>query len=248
MTEWYEESFGEDYLLVYKHRDIQGALHEVQKMVSWLHLPDGAKVLDLCCGMGRHSLALSDEGYRVTGVDLSDVLLEEAKDLDEEKAVTWISSDMRRLPVEDREYDAVLNLFTSFGYFTKDEEHIKVLMEIYRVLKPNGRFIIDFLNPSYVEQTLVPESHRESEGQRIKERRQIENGYVKKEIIITDLHGGEPRHYHERVKLYTFDEFKAMVEEAGLCIDQVHGSYEEDEYEAKTSPRMIFVGRRPMEH
>ncbi|MFC7678044.1 class I SAM-dependent methyltransferase [Paenibacillus sp. GCM10028914] len=248
MTEWYEKSFGEDYLLVYKHRDVQGAVHEVQKMASWLHLPRNAKVLDLCCGMGRHSLALSEEGYHVTGVDLSDVLLDEAKELDQDKAVSWILSDMRRLPVKDREYDAVLNLFTSFGYFTKDEEHIKVLQEIYRVLKPNGRFIIDFLNPDYVQQNLVPESSRESEGQRIKERREIENGYVKKEITITSLYGGETRHYHERVKLYTLDAFKLMVEEAGLCIDQVHGSYDEDRYEPEVSPRMIFVGRRPREH
>ena len=245
MTEWYEESFGEDYLLVYKHRDVQGAVHEVRKMASWLRLPADAKVLDLCCGMGRHSLALSEEGYQVTGIDLSDVLLEEAKELDQDQAVTWISSDMRRLPVEDHEFDAVLNLFTSFGYFTKDEEHIKVLEEICRVLKPGGRFIIDFLNPAYVEMNLVPESSRESEGQRIDERRQIENGYVKKEITITDLNGGEPRHYNERVKLYTRDEFQLMADEAGLIIDRIHGSYEEDHYEPETSPRMIFVGRRP---
>lgn len=216
-------------------------------MASWLRLPADAKVLDLCCGMGRHSLALSEEGYQVTGIDLSDVLLEEARELDRDQAVTWISSDMRRLPLEDQEFDAVLNLFTSFGYFTKDEEHIKVLEEIWRVLKPGGRFIIDFLNPAYVKMNLVPESSRESEGQRIDERRQIENGYVKKEITITDSNGGEPRQYNERVKLYTCDAFQLMVEEAGLCIDQIHGSYEEDQYEPETSPRMIFIGRRPAE-
>lgn len=248
MTEWYEESFGEDYLLVYKHRDIQGAVHEVQKMASWLHLPAQGRVLDLCCGMGRHSLVLSEEGYQVTGVDLSDVLLEEAKEMDQEQAVTWISGDMRQLPLPSSEFDAVLNLFTSFGYFKKDKEHIKVLQEIYRVLKPNGCFIIDFLNPAYVSQNLVPESSRISEGQRILERRKIENGYVTKDITITDVYGGEPRHYQERVKLYTLDEFKEMVEAAGLCIDQVHGSYDEDQYKPETSPRMIFVGRRPMEH
>ncbi|SMF89369.1 Methylase involved in ubiquinone/menaquinone biosynthesis [Paenibacillus uliginis N3/975] len=247
MTEWYEESFGEDYLLVYKHRDAQGAAHEVQKMASWLRLPAGAKVLDLCCGMGRHSLALSEAGYHVTGIDLSDVLLREARQLDQDKAVTWIASDMRHLPVEDNEFDAVLNLFTSFGYFTRDEEHIKVLQQIYRVLKPDGQFIIDFLNPAYVEQNLVPESSREFEGQRIDERRKIENGYVKKEITITDLSGGETRHYNERVKLYTYDAFKSMVEEVGLYIEQVHGSYDDEKYDPETSPRMIFFGRRPAE-
>lgn len=247
MMEWYEESFGEDYLLVYKHRDAQGAAQEVRKMASWLNLPAGAKVLDLCCGMGRHSLALSEAGYQVTGIDLSDVLLREARQLDIENAVSWITSDMRHLSVLDNELDAVLNLFTSFGYFTKDEEHIKVLQQIQRVLKPEGQFIIDFLNPAFVEQNLVPESSRVSEGQRIDERRQIENGYVKKEITITDLNGGEPRYYNERVKLYTLDTFNSMVEEAGLSIDRVHGSYDEDKYDTETSPRMIFLGRHPVE-
>src|SRR5690606_41599411 len=79
MAEWYERSFGEDYLLVYKHRDVQGAKREVHTMISWLDLPVGAKVLDLCCGMGRHSMALVEAGYEVTGVDLSDVLLREAR-------------------------------------------------------------------------------------------------------------------------------------------------------------------------
>lgn len=67
MTEWYEKSFGEDYLVVYKHRDFGGARKEVERMISWLGLPPGSKVLDLCCGMGRHSLALAEAGYEVTG-------------------------------------------------------------------------------------------------------------------------------------------------------------------------------------
>jgi ubiquinone/menaquinone biosynthesis C-methylase UbiE len=52
---WYQESFGNDYLIVYKHRDLQGAYNEVKQMIDWLQLPVGAEVLDLCCGMGRHA-------------------------------------------------------------------------------------------------------------------------------------------------------------------------------------------------
>ncbi|NMO95264.1 class I SAM-dependent methyltransferase [Paenibacillus lemnae] len=248
MTEWYEKSFGEDYLLVYQHRDMQGAEHEVHNMVAWLKLEEHAKVLDLCCGMGRHSLVLAEAGNQVTGVDLSDELLAEAKSEDEQGQVRWLQSDMRRIPVQDGEFDAVLNLFTSFGYFTNDKEHIKVLEEIRRVLKPNGKFIIDFLNPAYVKRHLVPASSREAEGQQIEERRVIENGYVKKEITITSTEGGgEPRRYNERVKLYTCEEFRDMIHEAGLIIDQIHGSYDEDMYDPEESPRMIFVGRCPGE-
>lgn len=89
MTEWYEKSFGEDYLVVYKHRDFGGARKEVERMISWLGLPPGSKVLDLCCGMGRHSLALAEAGYEVTGVDLSEVLLREARSQTGAEQVTW---------------------------------------------------------------------------------------------------------------------------------------------------------------
>lgn len=247
MAEWYEESFGEDYLLVYKHRDIQGAKREVHKMIAWLGLGQGAKVLDLCCGMGRHSMALHEAGFEVTGVDLSPVLLREAKKNDPEGKVTWLRADMRDLPLEGG-FDAVVNLFSSFGYFERDEEHVRVLKEIARVLKPDGRFIIDYLNPRYIAGHLVPASERTDEGQLISERRAIEEGYVKKWITITSMDGRDaspdnPRKYMERIKLYEREDFAAMLSEAGLTLDHVHGDYDEGEFDPDQSPRMIMVGR-----
>jgi ubiquinone/menaquinone biosynthesis C-methylase UbiE len=244
MTEWYENSFGEDYLIVYKHRDFCGARKEVDQMIAWLRLPPGSKVLDLCCGMGRHSLALAEEGYEVTGVDLSEVLLREARSQFGAEKVTWLRSDMRDLPL-DGGFDAVVNLFTSFGYFEKDEEQVKVLREIYRLLKPGGKFVIDFLNPAYVIRHLVPHSTREDGENLIEESRRIEDGYVKKDIILTTKNDSTPRQYHERVKLYSLEEFKGMIEEAGLQLVAVHGSYEDEIYDEERSTRMIFGGIRP---
>ncbi|MCM3041877.1 class I SAM-dependent methyltransferase [Paenibacillus motobuensis] len=246
MAEWYEQSFGEDYLLVYKHRDFQGAKREVHKMISWLGLPSGAKILDLCCGMGRHAMALEEAGYEVTGVDLSEVLLREARRNDPDQRVTWMHADMRNLPLSGG-FDAVVNLFTSFGYFDQDAEHIKVLKEVRRMLKPGGQFIIDFLNPEYTMAHLVPESERTYDGQLIKERRVIEDGYVKKRIEIIDQTGAAdlgtgPRHYLERIKLYSLEDFTAMLEEAGLGLKEIYGSYDEDSFDPLVSPRMIMVG------
>lgn len=243
MSEWYEESFGEDYLIVYKHRDFGGARREVDKMMKWLALPQGAIILDLCCGMGRHSLALSEAGYSVTGVDLSEVLLQEARSQTGAGAVTWIRSDMRQLPL-DGGFDAVVNLFTSFGYFEEDEEQVKVLREIHRMLKPGGKFIIDFLNPDDVIRRLIPHSTREDGGTLIDESRRIEDGYVKKDIILTSKSGGKPRQYHERVKLYSLETFSTMISAAGLQIEAVHGNYDEGDYDAQHSTRMIFRGGR----
>lgn len=244
MTEWYERSFGRDYLLVYRHRDFQGATQEVHRMMEWLRLPASASILDLCCGMGRHALALAEAGYRVTGVDLSEVLLEEAMAHDTLGQVKFLRGDMRELPV-DGPFDAVVNLFTSFGYFTDNEDNARVFQEIHRVLKPQGRFIVDFLNPSYVLQHLVPHSERVDGGTRIEERRRIENGFVKKAITLTDASGGEQREYEERVRLYELADFRNMMDEAGLVIDQVHGSYDGAAYDEEQSKRLIMVGHRP---
>ncbi|TXK84676.1 class I SAM-dependent methyltransferase [Paenibacillus sp. N3.4] len=237
---WYQESFGNDYLIVYKHRDMKGAYHEVKKMIDWLGLPQGSQVLDLCCGMGRHSMALAEFGYKVTGVDLSEVLLNEAVKLDSSKEVKWLRGDMREVPLKEQ-FDAVVNLFTSFGYFDEDEQNEKVLHEIHRLLKPSGRFIIDFLNPVYIKANLVPQSERTEEGLCIRETRTIEDGCVRKRIVISEV-GSQDRHYLEQVKLYDRMTFEVMLQKAGLTIDNVYGGYDGQAYEAETSSRLIFVG------
>ncbi|TVY12038.1 class I SAM-dependent methyltransferase [Paenibacillus cremeus] len=244
MTEWYKKSFGNDYLLVYKHRDLQGAYDEVRRMMEWLELPEGAEVLDLCCGMGRHSMALTSFGFTVTGVDLSEVLLAEARKLDAQEEVTWIQGDMREVPLQ-YSFDAVVNLFTSFGYFDVESDNERVLREMHRLLKPGGRFIVDFLNPDYVKARLVPQSERVEGPLRIEERRRIEDGFVRKTILIQEEgSASEPRQYEEQVKLLSQETFLGMLDRAGLSVDAVYGGYDASAYDPASSLRMIFVGRR----
>lgn len=243
MAEWYEKSFGQDYMLVYKHRDLQGAYEEVRQMMEWLELPEGAEVLDLCCGMGRHSMALHGFGFRVTGVDLSEVLLAEAQKLDREGEVRWIRGDMRSVPLNGP-FDAVVNLFTSFGYFADPVDNEQVLKEIRRLLKPDGRFIIDYLNPAYVAANLVPHSVRTEGEVMIDERRRIEDGFVRKTIVLKDEKSRGERVYEEQVKLIEREAFLEMLHRAGLAVDAVYGGYDASLYEPASSKRMIFVGRR----
>ncbi|MBE1443523.1 class I SAM-dependent methyltransferase [Paenibacillus sp. OAS669] len=244
MSDWYRKSFGDDYLLVYKHRDMEGAYHEVKRMIEWLKLPQGSSVLDLCCGMGRHSMALRDFGYKVTGVDLSSVLLMEANKLNVNKEVRFLQGDMRNVPLTET-FDAVVNLFTSFGYFEHDEENERVLREIYRLLAPEskGKFIIDYMNPDYVKQHLVPFSSRMEGGITIEENRRIEDGFVKKTIVVRDSDAGE-RTYLEQVKLYGLEAFRELLDRSGLEVTHVYGDYHASEYDRNESKRMIFVGHR----
>lgn len=243
---WYERSFGEDYLLVYKHRNQLEADRFVQNVIGWLKLAQGSRILDLCCGAGRHALALADAGYRVTGVDLSPVLLRKAKESDSDGCVRWVRADMLALP-EDGTFtecfDAVVNLFTSFGYFETETEHLNVLKQIRRALKPGGRFVMDVLNAGYTQDHLVPFSRREENGVMISESRSIQNGFVIKEIVIEER-GSRPRSYTERVKLYSPEAIKSMMEGAGLRVNAMRGSYDGDAYDQLSSPRMIMTGYR----
>lgn len=242
MTDWYAQSFGKDYLIVYKHRDFSGALREVRAMADWLGLPAGARVLDLCCGMGRHALALAELGYQVTGVDLSATLLEEAKRHDSAGAVTWLRGDMRDVPLEGP-FDAVVNLFTSFGYFARDEENGAVLQEMDRLLRPGGRFLLDFLNPGHVRRHLVPHSVRTVEEDTIEETRVIRDGRVEKTIVIRSEAGGE-RQYKESVRLYEKEDFTRLLQPTDLAVERVFGDYDGSDYEAETSKRLILLGRK----
>lgn len=246
MKPWYEQSFGTDYMLVYKHRDCHNANNEMRRMVDWLRLPEGAKVLDIGCGMGRHSLALASFGYFVTGIDLSSILLKEAILHDADQTVKWVEGDMRELPFEAGSFDATFNLFTSFGYFMLEEDNVHVLRNIRRVLRKDGSFLIDFLNPIYVEKHLVPCSERRDEdcGLLIQEVRSIQDGWVQKEITVSDPDNhDEFRQYLERVRLFRLAWFERHLAECDLVLEQLYGNYDGSAYDAAASPRMIMAGR-----
>jgi ubiquinone/menaquinone biosynthesis C-methylase UbiE len=240
MGRWYERSFGEDYLLVYKHRTTQAATAEVRQMIAWLKLSEQDLILDLCCGMGRHTLALAQHRLKVVGFDLSKVLLSHAVAAAQGYAIPFVYGDMRSLPFVDHTYQVVLNLFTSFGYFTDDQDNFQVLREIARVLVPDGRFLVDFMNREKVSARLIPWNEREEQGVKIHEARRIEGDWVYKEIWVNDEKG--ERRYEERVKLYTYAQMEQMMAKAGLEIAEIYGNFQGEPYHAQ-SERMILVGR-----
>ncbi|MGH7391570.1 MAG: class I SAM-dependent methyltransferase [Candidatus Rokuibacteriota bacterium] len=147
-TAWFESFFGDDYFEIYRDVfPVERTAAEVDGIVSLLRLQAGARVLDLACGHGRHAIPLAKRGFDVTGYDLSQMFLERAQvDAEAQGAtVRWVHGDMRELPF-DGEFDAVINIFTAFGYFEDPDDDLKVLHGIRRALKQGGRFLLETLH------------------------------------------------------------------------------------------------------
>ena len=152
--DWYSSWFDTPYYhILYKDRNYREAQLFMDNLTHYLNLPEKAKVLDLACGKGRHSIYLNQLGFKVLGVDLSENSIEFAKQFENENLEFFIH-DMR-LPFHVNYFDYALNFFTSFGYFNTRREHDDAIRTITNSLRPGGLFVIDYLNVHYAEDHLV---------------------------------------------------------------------------------------------
>jgi len=242
--EWYERWFGEEYLIVYEHRDAAEAEREADTIRRVLNLGGGELVLDLCCGTGRHDVPLVRMGCRVIGLDYSERLLKIARSSRSRggKYPVYVRADARRTVFRRDSFDVVLNLFTSFGYF-EDDENFGFLRSIARVLKPRGRFYIDYLNPPRVLSGLVEESVSLKNGVEVIEKRRYDpdTRRVEKDILLRKE--GSELEFRESVRLYGREEMTEMLSGAGLRTEGVLGSAEGEPY-GETSERMILFGTK----
>jgi ubiquinone/menaquinone biosynthesis C-methylase UbiE len=242
--DWYAESFGALYPVVYAHRSVEAAAPEAAFARRITGLRAGEHALDLACGTGRHLVHLTDTGARLTGLDFSSALLTVARGHLGQGAgngAQLVRGDMRRLPFPGT-FDVVFNFFTSFGYFQSDEENRGVAREIARVLKPGGRFFIDYVNPRHVATTLTPETVREADGLHIRERRWLDTAAERvNKTVRVERDGAEVARLEESVRLYEADAFEALLASAGLVVDALYGDYAGEPVAAER-PRLIATG------
>jgi SAM-dependent methyltransferase len=238
---WYENWFGNEYLTVYAHRNEEEAQQLVQLVLTYIPLDKNSKIIDLCCGQGRHAYLFAREGFKVYGFDLSRKLLQVAKYKNEKNQNTFfVQADMRFLPVA-HSFDLLLNLFTSFGYFQTDEENKSVFFQFYQALKSGGNYVFDYFNSSYIVNHLQRFQKEQIGDLVVEQERYIESSRVEK-IIKLKRHGKQSTFY-ESVKLYTPDQIFNMMEETNLDVNYIFGDYNGSPL-TKDSERIIIIGNR----
>lgn len=240
-TSWYESWFDSPYYhLLYKNRNDQEAKDFLDLLLTRIHLPLSSKVLDLACGKGRHSIHLNQRGYDVIGVDLSEENIIFCKKFENDR-LQFYRHDMRHV-LRINYFDAVFNLFTSFGYFEREHENELVIQSAAKNLQTGGYFIIDYLNSYSAEKKLEPSQTKVIEGISFQIDKKIEDGNIIKNITFTDQ--GKSFQFKEQVRLLYPEDFLRFFAKAGLNVLNVYGDYSLDQFNIEQSKRLIFVTRK----
>ena len=236
-SDWFRDWFNTSYYhTLYKDRNDKDAQLFMRNIINFLKIPTSSHLLDLPCGKGRHSIYLNSLGYRVTGADLSENSILDAKK-HENATLDFQLKDMRK-PFNVK-YDVVFNLFTSFGYFENDIDDVLVLKNINNGLNKNGLIVLDFLNVVNIEKKLVKKEIKIVDNIIFNLKREIKNGFIFKHITFKD--NGVNHSFLERVKYLDLKKFECYFSEAGLKINHIFGDYHLSKFNPDTSERLIFV-------
>ena len=230
---WFDTPY---YHILYKNRNDEEAQTFMDNITHYLNMPENGTILDLACGKGRHSIYLNKLGYQVTGVDLSENSIAIAQESSNE-TLQFKTHDMRE-PMNET-YDAVFNLFTSFGYFDTHEDNIKTLKAIKESINEYGFGVIDFFNADFIIENLVAEETKEIDGITFHIKRNVENKKIIKEIRFEDK--GESFFFTEKVSAFTLADFEAMMEEAGIYLLEIFGDYKLRKFYKSQSERLILL-------
>ncbi len=252
---WFKSWFSSpEYLKLYEHRNTHDAKLLIDLLFKNIKLKPKSRILDLACGNGRHSILFAAKGFDTLGIDLSEFLIKQAKKQLSGEYIRYKNNikfeirDMRELNHKN-EFDLVVNLFSSFGYFASQKDNEKVIKGISIALKQDGYFLFDFLNNTYLRNNLVPFDIKKSAGESAIQIRSIHHGFVTKEIYI--LSQRKPGHYYpkilhftERIRLYSLEDFQRMFKDYNLRIIKALGDYNGSKFNEKSSKRLIIIAKK----
>ncbi len=243
---WFEDWFNSSYYhQLYSHRDEQEAANFIDKLVGHLQPIAASRMLDVACGKGRHSMQLAGKGFDVTGIDLSSESITEALK-SESDSLHFYEHDMR-MPFWINYFDIVFNFFTSFGYFKTQHEHDNAIASISKAIKPNGLFVMDYLNVKFSVDNMVAENNLSIGTTTYTISKWSDELHFHKKIVVQDEALNIPLSFTEKVRKFTLSDFETMFAKQGLEIQEVYGNYNFNAYNENNSPRLIMIAKRKAE-
>lgn len=227
-----------------KTYSLAGTEQEVRFITGVLNLAPGDAILDLYCGYGRHAIELAKLGFQVTGIDATQAFLDIArqKAQEEKVPVTFTRCDMRELEYVGA-FDAVINMFAAFGYFS-DEENAEVLRRVGTTLKPGGLFLIDLLNRDWMVRNNLNRYWRHPSGEYVLSYKvELKNGVVTMKRSLINQVTGDKTQYEFVLRTYSLSEMEEIMSGGGLSVKATYGGFDGRPYGADT-PRMIILAQK----
>jgi len=246
---WYVDFFRNDYLNVYGHLfTADRAEKEASFAAKALQLEAGDALLDLCCGQGRHCVPLARRGFQVTGLDLNPAYLELARQAAkaDNLGLEVIAGDMREIPFRGH-FDAIVNMYSSFGYLESETDDAQVLASIANALKPGGRLLLDMLNREWAVANYIQHDwHAGADSTLYVELRELDlvSSRMHVSFSIIGPGGGRRDSIGHHIRLYTLTETMRLLERAGMMMTDVYGGFDGESYSIDTR-RMIILAQKP---
>jgi SAM-dependent methyltransferase len=244
--DWWRDYFDAQYLLEYEPLfSLARDRHEAARIIDVLGLPSGARVLDVPCGQGRHAHLFAEAGYDVDGLDYSRDLLARARARGTGRTLRYTRGDMRALPAKWTErFDAVLNLFTSFGFFADPSDDKRVVAEFARVLKPGGLLVWYGGNRDGVmARFLERDWWQTADGTLIAQERTFDP--ISGQLTVHSVWAGK-RNRGERehqIRLYTPTRLAELMADVGLVVEASYDGMR-DRPLRRDSSEMLLVARK----
>jgi SAM-dependent methyltransferase len=245
-AEWWRTYFDAGYVREYEPLfDLVSDRQQVARLLELLQLESGARIADIPCGQGRHAHLLAEAGFAVDGLDLSKHLVDIAKARGTSRTLRYRVGDFRRLPSDwTGRFDAVLNLFTSFGFFADARDDARVIREFARVLKPGGVLVWQGGSRDGVMAKFLPSDWwQTTDGTIIAQDREFDplSGF----LTIKSVWQGRKRteHREHRIRLYTASRLAEVMLDAGLVVEQAWDSFS-DKPLTRRSSEMLLLARK----
>jgi SAM-dependent methyltransferase len=245
-TNWWKTYFDAQYLLEYEPLfSLERDRHEIARIIDILGLPAGARVLDVPCGQGRHAHLLAEAGFDVDGLDYSPELLARARRRGTGARLRYTRGDMRSLPARwTGRFDAVINLFTSFGFFDEPADDVRVLTQFARVLAPGGLLVWHGGDRDGVMARFLPRDWwQTSDGTLVAQERHFDA--LSGMLTVTSSWSGRRTHgsREHRIRLYSPTRLAELFADTGLVVEQTYDGFTERPLTRRTS-EMMLVARK----